>query len=268
MNMRKMWPVLAALVVLTSACRLETNVSIDVNEDGSGSFTAEIGLDQEMRDALEGFGGSDDLLSGLELGDGTPTETRTEGDMTYISATQSFADTTELKTVLDSNQDQASFEEFELEVTEDGARLVARTGPLAGEDGTGADELPFDISALSDDFFSANIFVKLPGEVKKQNADEIMADGRLRWAISVTDPIDIEAETSLGSSGVPWLPIGIAAVVVLGVGAYAVTRRKDDPAKTALESTAVPPAPMGFGDAAAEAGGTAQSELPPELPPQ
>ncbi len=268
MNMRKMWPILAALVVLTSACRLETNVSIDVNEDGSGTFTAEIGLDQEMRDALEGFGGSDDLLSGLDLGDGTPTETRTEGDMTYISATQSFADPTELKTVVDANQDQASFEEFELDVTEDGARLIARTGPLAGEDGTGADELPIDISALSDDFFSANIFVKLPGTVKKENANEIMADGRLRWAISVTDPIDIEAETSLGSNGIPWLPIGIAAVAILGVGAYAVTRRKDDPAKAALGSTEAPPAPMGFGDAATEAGRATQSELPPELPPQ
>jgi len=265
MNMRKMWPILAALVVLTSACRLETNVSIDVNEDGSGTFTAEIGLDQEMRDALEGFGGSDDLLSSLELGDGTPTETRTEGDMTYVSSTQSFADAVELQTVIDANEDQASFEEFELEVTEDGARLVAKTGPLAGEDGTGADELPFDISALSDDFFSANIFVKLPGTVTKENADETMSDGRLRWAISVTDPIDIEAETSLGSTGIPWLPIGIAAVAILGVGAYAVTRKKDDVARTALQSTEVPPAPMDF---SAGADATRPSELPPELPPQ
>jgi hypothetical protein len=263
-----MWPVLAAVVVLTSACRLETNVSIDVNEDGSGTFTAEIGLDQEMRDALEGFGGSDDLLSGLELGDGTPTETRTEGDMTYVSSTQSFADPAELQTVIDANQEQASFEDFELEVTEDGARLVAKTGALVGEDGTGTDELPFDLGSLSDDLFSASIFVKLPGTVKKENADEIMSDGRLRWAISVTEPIDIEAETSLGSNGLPWLPIGIAAVAILGVGAYAVTRKKDDVAKTALHSTEAPPAPMGFGDPAAEADGTGQSELPPELPPQ
>lgn len=267
MNMRKMWPVLAALVVLTSACRLETNVSIDVNEDGSGTFTAEIGLDQEMRDALEGFGGSDDLLSSLELGDGTPTETRVEGDMTYISSTQSFADTAELQTVIDANDDQASFEDFELEVTEDGARLVAKTGPLAGAEGTGADELPFDVSALSDDFFSANIFVRLPGTLKKENADEIMADGRLRWAISVTDPIDIEAETSLGSNGIPWLPIGIAAAAILGLGAYATTRKKGDVAKTALDSTEAPPAPMDFSNPA-EAGAAGQSELPPELPPQ
>ena len=265
--MRKMWPILAALVVLTSACRLETNVSIDVNEDGSGQFTAEIGLDEEMRDALEGFGGSDELLSGLELGDGTPAETRTEGDMTYISSTQTFADTAELQTVLDANQEQASFEDFELEVTEDGARLLAKTGALAGEDGAAGDELPFDLGTLGDDFFSANIFVKLPGTVKKENADEIMADGRLRWAISLTDPIDIEAETSIGDTGVPWLPIGIAAVAILGVGAFAVTRKKGDVAKTALGETPMPPAPMGFGGTE-DSPGAEQTELPPEFPPQ
>ena len=77
-----------------------------------------------------------------------------------------------------------------------------------------------------------------------------------------------EAAEHLGTAIAGLLNLMNPAVVVLGVGAYAVTRRKDDPAKTALESTAVPPAPMGFGDAAAEAGGTAQSELPPELPPQ
>lgn len=264
--MRKMWPILAALVVLTSACRLETNVSIDVNEDGSGTFTAEIGLDQEMRDALEGFGGSDDLLAGLELGDGT-TETRSEGDMTYISSTQTFTDPAQLQTVIDANQEQASFEDFELEVTEDGARLLAKTGALAGEDGAAADELPFDLGALGDDFFAANIFVKLPGTVKKENADEIMSDGRLRWAISLTDPIDIEAETSIGDTGVPWLPIGIAAVAILGIGAFAVTRKKGDAAKTALSETQAPPAPMGFGGPEGSTGAE-QSELPPEFPPQ
>ncbi len=264
--MRKMWPILAALVVLTSACRLETNVSIAVNEDGSGTFTAELGLDEEMREALEGFGGSDELLSGLELGDGTPTETRTEGDMTYISSTQSFTDTADLQRVIDANQEQASFEDFQLEVDEDGARVVAKTGPLAGEDGA-ADELPFDLSALSDDFFSANIFVTLPGTLKRENADEVMGDGRLRWAISVTEPIDIEAETSFDEGGVPWLPIGIVAVAILGVGAFAATRRKGDAAKEALRSTEVPPPPLDFTPAAGTEG-TVQSNLPPELPPQ
>ncbi len=124
--MRKMWPLLAALVVLTSACRLETNITIDVNDDGTGMFTTEIGLDDEMSEILEGFGGAD-LLGSLDLGDGT-SETRTEGAMTYVSSSQTFASTEELKGVVEANDDQASFDEFELEVDEAGARVVAKTG--------------------------------------------------------------------------------------------------------------------------------------------
>ena len=268
MNMRKMWPVLAALVVLTSACRFETNASIEVNEDGSGTFTTEVGLDEEMRNALEGFGNADEFLAGFDLGDGTPTETRTEGDMTYESSTQSFADVAELQQVIEANEAQAAFEEFTLEVTEDGARLVARTGSLADQTGVDTDALGFDLATVSDDIFSANIFVTLPGTLKTQNADEIMADGRLRWIISVTEPIDIEAETALGNNGVPWVPIGIAAVAILGVGAFATTRKKGDGAKAALESTEAPPAPMDFSAPATGGDAAGHSELPPELPPQ
>jgi hypothetical protein len=84
----------------------------------------------------------------------------------------------------------------------------------------------------------------------------------------VTEPIDIEAETSFGNNGIPWLPIGIVAVAILGAGAFLVTRKKDDAARTALQSTEVPPEPMDFSGPAAGAAGAEQSELPPELPPQ
>lgn len=273
--MRKMWPVLAALVVLTSACRLETNLIMNVNDDGSGTLTTELGLDQEMQDALASFGGGgDDFLSGLEFGDATPTETRTEGDMTYYGATQDFASIDELRDFLDSNQDQADFEEFRLEVDESGARLVARTGPLDAQGGLDDGSLPFDPSTITDDFFSANIFAKLPGNVTTHNADEVMADGSLRWSISLTDPIDIQAESSFGGGGVPWVPIGIAAVVVLGVGAFLVARNRGDAtASAALASTPAPPAPGDFSDPAARAIGgatetAATADLPPEFPPQ
>ncbi|NND03967.1 MAG: hypothetical protein HKN91_14390 [Acidimicrobiia bacterium] len=269
--MRKMWPVLAALVVLTSACRLETNVIIDVNDDGSGVITTELGLDQEMQDLLESFGGGEDLLSGLDLGDGTPTETRTEGDMTFFGATQSFSDPSEVQALLDQNQDQASFEDFQLSVDDNGAVLIARTGPLGEQDGLDPGSLPFDPSTITDDVFAANIFVNMPGNVTEHNADEVLADGTLRWGISLTDPLDISAESSFGGDGLPWLPIGIAAVAILGVGAFLVMRNRDDTATGALATAEVPPAPMDFADPATRATeqpGTAAGELPPELPPQ
>jgi len=242
-----MWPVLGALVVLTSACRLETNVSINVEEDGSGTFVTELGLDEEMQGLLESFGGSDDLLAGLDLGGVTPAETRTEGEMTYFAASQAFTDIAQLRGILDENQDQAAFEEFQLDVDEDGALLVAKTGPLSTQDGIDVDALPIDPSALTDDVFAANVFVTLPGKVVRHNADEVMSDGRLRWTISLTEPLDIEAESSFSEGGLPWLPIGIAAVAVLGIGGFLVTRRKDDSSAAALRATGAPPAPMDFG---------------------
>ena len=269
--MRKMWPVLAALVVLTSACRLETNVSISIVEDGSGSFVTELGLDEEMQSLLESFGGSEGLLSGLDLGGVTPTETRVEGGMTYYSASQSFSTVAELQGLLAENQDQAAFEDFQLDVDEDGDLLVAKTGPLTGQDGVDVDSLPFDPTALTDEAFSANIFVTLPGKVVRHNADEEMSDGRLRWAISLTDPIDIEAESSLTEGSFPWLPVGIAAVALLGVGGFMLTRRREDASAAALQATEAPPAPMGFGEPVTpgEPGlGAPQSQLPPELPPK
>lgn len=262
--MRKLLPLVAALVVLTAACRLETNVIIDVNDDGSGTITTELGLNQEMQDLLESFGGSDDLLSGLDLGDGTPTETRVEGDMTFFAATQEFASPAEVQSVLDQNQDQASFEEFQLSVDEEGALLIARTGPLSDQDGVDLESIPFDPAELTD-AFSANILVNLPGEVTEHNADEVLADGTLRWAISLTDPLDIQAESSFGGGGVPWLPIGIAALIVLGGGAALAMRNREDKSTAALAAAEVPAPPVDFGT---PAGGEIDTGLPPELPPQ
>lgn len=265
--MRKLLPLLAAVVLLTSACRLETNVTIDVNEDGSGSFTTELGLDEEMQGVLESFGGGEDLLSGLDLGGATPTETRVEGAMTYYSASQEFTDVAELESLLNDNQDQVAFDEFTLEVTEDGASFIAKTGPLSGQGELDPASLPFDPATLTEDIFSANIYVKLPGTVTTHNADEETSDGRLRWAISLTDPLDMEAETTFGGSGIPWVPIGIAAVVVLGIGGFLMTRRKEDAATVALRATEAPPAPMDF-STTVDTGLPPDIDLPPELPPQ
>lgn len=281
--MRKMWPALVALVILTTACRLETNVIIEVQDDGSGTVTTELGLDEEMQGLLESFGGGEDILAGLDFGTANPTETRVEGDMTFFGASQSFTDVAEVQTLLDENQDQASFEEFELSVDEDGATLVARTGPLSAQDGLDPESLPFDPSQLTDDVFAANIFVSMPGRVTQHNADEVMADGRLRWSISLTDPLDIEAEATFGGGGVPWLPIGIAAVVVLGLGGFLVLRNREGTASAAaLAATDAPPAPMDFSDQGLATGSTfdgagetpppadqaPRSDLPPELPRQ
>mgnify|MGYP006966870527 CR=1 FL=1 len=46
---------LAALVVVSSACRVEATVTVEVSEDGSGTVAAAVELDAAAVDALGGF---------------------------------------------------------------------------------------------------------------------------------------------------------------------------------------------------------------------
>ena len=260
--MRKVW-LLLGVVLLTSACRLETNVSIDVADDGSGTVTTELGLDEEMRGLLDSFGG-EEVITSLDLGGASPTETRTDGDMTFYGATQPFADVSDLEALVRENDEQVIFDEFSLDVTDDGALLIARMAPLSEQRNLNAQSLPFDPASLTDDVFAASLFAKLPGTVVTHNADEVMADGRLRWDVSFTEAINIEAETSFGGNGIPWIPIGIVgAATVAGLAGMTAARRNRKNEAAALASTEAPPAPMDFSDL-----GAASTELPPELPPQ
>jgi hypothetical protein len=46
---------LAALVVVSSACRVEATVTVEVSEDGSGTVAVAVELDAAAVDALGGF---------------------------------------------------------------------------------------------------------------------------------------------------------------------------------------------------------------------
>src|SRR4030066_298405 len=45
--MRRLLPLVALLALLTAACRIESNIGAQINTDGSGVITAEIGYDKE-----------------------------------------------------------------------------------------------------------------------------------------------------------------------------------------------------------------------------
>lgn len=240
-------------MVLTTACRAEAIFSLDVDEDGSGTFSADVGIDDELMGLVEQAGGSiDDLLALVP--DGEDVETRREGDMTFYTVEDGFADASALRNSAGVFEGaNVSLRDVTLVVEDGGARLDAQIeAPDAGATlealGGGA------LGTLVDDIVSANLFVSLPGEVEESNADEIMPDGRLRWEIPLAGGVlDVHAVTVQPGAGVPWLLIiAIAAGALLVLAAIFWPRRRHQSAVGAIEAVEAPPAPAAVFDATAE----------------
>ena len=96
--MRKFVLLFSLLILVLSACRIESNVVFDINDDGSAEVGLEIGIDDEFLDlmASQAGGSVDDFLDEMlaDLGGigGADVETRTEGDMNYYGTSMSVAD--------------------------------------------------------------------------------------------------------------------------------------------------------------------------------
>ncbi len=185
--MHKVWRLGVVLALIAVACRAEVNVVVEVEEDGSGLYAAEVGLDKELQEIFANFGAeSGDFLSNfdLDLPEESETTERVEGDMTYAVTTFTFDSPEELDAVIASASASADassqFEKFNLTVDENGAELDAEiVVPDATEGLSEAEGLGLDPTKLTDEFFSVNVIVGMPGTVEESNADRTLSDGRL-----------------------------------------------------------------------------------------
>jgi hypothetical protein len=218
--MKKLLLLIAGIALLTVACRAEMNVIVNINEDQSGTVAFEFGLDEEFLGIIESTGGSvDDLFGELDLGTGEGEATvRTEGDMTFTGVTKEFTDVNEAMDELTgvSDSEDPLFQDFSFTMDDKTAELTARIS--APEEDLG--DIGLDPSALTGDLFSANFILGLPGTVVEHNADDVLADGRLRWDLPILGgEKDIYAKSEFGSSNLWWLWIVLGAVLVVGVAA-------------------------------------------------
>jgi hypothetical protein len=239
----KMWRLVWVLALLTTACRAEVNLVLDVNEDGSSTVEAEVGVDQEVKDLVGSLANGDlDILTGLDFGIEGVTEQRTEGDMTYYVTPAAFDSVAALTGVVGEGDGTGPFRRFSLTVDDDGAELDATLAPLGGSD-FNTDELPLDPTTISGQLFSASVIVTLPGTIEEHNADEQLADGSLRWAIPITgDELTLHARSSYGSSGFPvWLAVVLALLAAAGIALWAISARRTRRAVAAIEAAAAPP---------------------------
>jgi len=218
--MKKLVLLIVGIALLTVACRAEMNVLVDINEDRSGTAAFEFGLDEEFLGVIESSGGSvDDLFGELDFpaDEGTAT-VRTEGDMTYTGVSKEFTDVNEAMGELAgvTGSDDQLFQDFSFTMDEETAELTANVS--APEEDLG--DIGLDPSALTGDVFSANFILGMPGTVVEHNADEVMADGRLRWDLPILGgDKDIYAKSEFGSNSLWWLWIVLGVVLIVGVAA-------------------------------------------------
>jgi hypothetical protein len=218
--MKKLLLLIVGIAILTVACRAEVNVLVDVNEDRSGTAAFEFGLDEEFLGVIESTGGSvDDLFGELDLGSEEGEATvRTEGDMTYTGVTMEFTDIDEAMNELTgvTGSDDPLFQDFSFAMDEDMAELTAKVS--APEEDLG--DFGLDPTALTGDIFSANFILGMPGTVVEHNADEVLADGSLRWDLPLLGgEKEIYAKSEFGGSSLWWLWIVLGVVLVIGAAA-------------------------------------------------
>lgn len=252
--MGRLWRLAVVLALLAVACRAETNVVLEIREDGSGTYTVELGLDQELQDLLAGFTGGEGngIIPGFDLDvpglDGNPLESldsRVEGDMTFYTSTDTFTTTEELERLVTTAGGENSFETFDVTIDGDLVTLTAQAG-APGDLAGGADELPISLDII-EQAFEASIIVRMPGTVTERNADEVLPDGRLRWEISLTDGVDVRAVSDLSESSFPWWIVIVIIVAALAlVGGLWFSRRSAARPAAAVAATTAPPDPRGF----------------------
>jgi hypothetical protein len=240
--MRKYLLLAALLTIVLTACRVESNVALDINEDGSATVAVEIGFDEEFQQLLTQSGANPgDLIGDLpSFGDTdvAPTE-RVDGDMTYYGVATEVEDLSNFDTSSGLGDMFSSFSSFSYTFDDSSAELNATL--TSADLGNVGGELPIDPSTITDELFSAQVTVKMPGTVNESNADEVRSDGTLVWKVSFTEETTITATSDFGSSSSSWILIILIAVLIIGliaaIVATIVSRRESQKAVEAAAAS-------------------------------
>jgi len=237
--MRKYVLAFFGLALLLSACRIESNIILDINEDGSATVGAEVGFDEEMLDIMSQSGGDpSDLLSDLpDLGgEGVEPIQRVEGDMTFYGVTTTVED---LSTYQFDGLQGESFYEFSYESDDDSATLAASVDATGFGDLAGGD-LPIDPTDITAEIFAARVVVSMPGTVTEHNADEVSTDGTLIWNLPLSGSKDIFATSTFGNTTPSWIWFIVGGILIVGIIAAvaAVMKSRSDSQKAVATAAA------------------------------
>lgn len=209
---------LALFPLLLTGCQVRSWLTLDLSGGSSGTVTAEVGFDQEFRDAIEQFGGGADLLAEIEddaPGEGWTVERFTDDDLEGVRLSKTFASIDELEGILASGigagPQEGLVQELSVIDRDDTVRFEASL-PGLGDIPAGGMDIPELEGMLQVD---GRIQVTFPGEVIDHNGE---LEGRtVTWTFDTlqSNATEMFAEARKGG-GFPWVAI-IAVLLGLGV---------------------------------------------------
>jgi hypothetical protein len=228
--MRRLLGLVAVLVLVTTACKIETNFGAVIEADGSGTIIIELGVDEE---AAQFFLDGTDPFQGQDLAEAPGARTREEqrGDLTFYIIEVDVEDVSDLQNGL-MGADGGVLNDLTITVDDDQVSIngSASAEETIGSETEGLGDLDFDIEEI----FSANVYFTMPGAIIDHNADR--QDGNtLYWEVPITggtldiraesDPTGTPASGGSGSGGFPTWGYAVLALLVLGAGWYFMQQR-------------------------------------------
>jgi hypothetical protein len=221
------------LVIALTACEIRTHLNIDAADVSNGKITAQVGFDEDFREAMEEFGGGGDLLAEVETSapaEGWEVERFTDGDIEGVTLTQGFASIEELQTILSTSSiasgESGGWEDLSFTETDDSVRFDASLSApgLEGTEDLGMEE----VGAFLD--FDFQIAVTFPGEVIEHNG--VLEDRTVVWDLDEESLVgaDLFAEARKGGS-LPWAVIGgvVLGLIVIGAVFWGLLARRRAP---------------------------------------
>ena len=240
----------AAMLAVVTACRVDVEVGIDAEADGSGRVRVEVVADKELADSV-------DLSAGVRVDDlrqaGWSVETARQPDGGFrVVATKPFDDTEGARLAVEEvSGPTGPFQDFRLEQSRSFARTTTRfTGTVDfargieafGDPGVrealGGSDVGVDLARLEqvlngpvDRAVGVRVAVRLPGEVES-NAPQATSNGA-RWELRLRDRVDLTAESTAwnltnlaGAAAAVLATVALLAVLVASRRRPGVTRRR------------------------------------------
>ena len=253
--MKRLLILVAAVALLTTACKIEVNAHFIINADKSGTVKLEIGMDDEVMQFAAMSGETltaDTIFEDMDLGDVPNARVSEErrGNMTFFIVEVPIDDITEAQNLADGPIEGFG-DDFSITFTDDRVTVQGRTTMDDALGGAGDDMAGMPPEMMAE-FFEINLRITMPGKVLEHNATS-QSGSTLTWNLDMTSPfVDIYAQSdpraSAGGGGIPiwvWIAAGgaLALVILFLVARSRGGKPAAAPATAAPTADAPPPPP-------------------------